>query len=53
MAAALAAVAGAPINAQAATANVGGKGQPVAGTALRWLDGQPPARFEGATLGVP
>ncbi|QYG04397.1 Tat pathway signal sequence domain protein [Massilia sp. NP310] len=53
MAAALAAVPGAPIASNAATANVGGKGKPVAGTALRWLDGQPPARFEGATLGVP
>ena len=53
MAAALAAVPGAPILSQAATANVGGKGKPVAGTALRWLDGQAPARFEGATLGVP
>jgi hypothetical protein len=25
----------------------------VSKTALRWLDGAPPARFEGATLGVP
>lgn len=53
LAAALAAVPGAPIASHAATANVGDKGKPVAGTALRWLDGQAPARFEGATLGVP
>lgn len=37
----------------AATANDGGKARPVAGTVLRWLDGKAPARFEGATLGVP
>jgi hypothetical protein len=53
LAAALAAVPGAPAVSSAATANIPGKGKPVAGTALHWLDGQPPARFEGATLGVP
>jgi hypothetical protein len=37
----------------AITANTGGKADPVAGTALRWLDGKAPARFDGATLGVP
>lgn len=37
----------------AATANTGGKAAPVSGTALHWLDGRPPARFDGATLGVP
>ncbi len=37
----------------AATANTTSKPAPVGGTALRWLDGQAPARFEGATLGVP
>jgi hypothetical protein len=53
LAAALAAVPGAPAVCSAATANLPGKGKPVTGTALRWLDGQAPARFEGATLGVP
>lgn len=42
-----------PAAAQAATANVGGKARPVADTLLNWLDGVPPARFEGGTLGVP
>lgn len=37
----------------AVTANTGAKARPVSGTVLRWLDGQAPARFEGATLGVP
>ncbi|WP_338761092.1 Tat pathway signal sequence domain protein [Massilia sp. METH4] len=36
-----------------ATANTGGKAAPVARTALRWLDGKAPSRFDGATLGVP
>ena len=35
------------------TANTGAKPVPVSETALRWLDGQAPARFEGCTLGVP
>jgi len=39
--------------AQAATANLPGPATPVADTPLRWLDGQAPARFEGATFGVP
>ncbi len=39
--------------ANAVTANAGGKAAPVSGTPLRWLDGKPPARFDGATLGVP
>ncbi|MGH8853099.1 MAG: Tat pathway signal sequence domain protein, partial [Telluria sp.] len=39
--------------ASAVTANDGAKPAPVAGTALRWLDGKAPARFEGVTLGVP
>ncbi|QBE66746.1 exo-rhamnogalacturonan lyase family protein [Pseudoduganella lutea] len=38
---------------QAITANTGGKSAPVTDTALRWLDGKAPARFDGATLGVP
>jgi hypothetical protein len=42
-----------PTLALAATANDGSKARPVAGTVLRWLDGKTPARFEGATLGVP
>jgi hypothetical protein len=37
----------------AVTANTGAKAAPVSSTALRWLDGQAPARFEGCTLGVP
>lgn len=37
----------------AVTANTGAKPVPVSETALRWLDGQAPARFEGCTLGVP
>ena len=53
LAAALAAVPGAPAVSSAATANIPGKGKPVAGTALHWLDGRAPARFEGATFGVP
>lgn len=39
--------------AQAATANLPGSAAPVADTTLRWLDGNAPARFEGATFGVP
>lgn len=44
-----------PGMAGAATANRGAgvKPAPVADTVLRWLDGKAPARFEGATLGVP
>ena len=42
-----------PTLALAATANDGGKARPVADTVLRWLCGKAPARFEGATLGVP
>ncbi|SFU93115.1 hypothetical protein SAMN05216552_101540 [Pseudoduganella namucuonensis] len=42
-----------PETARSATANTGGKAAPVSGTALIWLDGKAPARFEGATLGVP
>ncbi|MGX9219355.1 exo-rhamnogalacturonan lyase family protein [Massilia varians] len=42
-----------PFLAQAATANRGGRAIPVSETALQWLDGAPPARFEGATVGVP
>lgn len=37
----------------AVTANTGGKAAPLSATALRWLDGKAPARFEGCTLGVP
>lgn len=37
----------------AVTANTGARPAPVSGTALRWLDGKAPARFEGCTLGVP
>ncbi|HEY0956690.1 MAG TPA: Tat pathway signal sequence domain protein [Roseateles sp.] len=38
----------------AATANLSNKpGTPVVDTALPWLDGTPPTRFEGTTLGVP
>jgi YetA-like protein len=39
--------------AQAATANLPTTTATVADTVLRWLDGQAPARFEGATFGVP
>ena len=39
--------------AQAATANLPTTTAPVTDTVLRWLDGQAPARFEGATFGVP
>jgi hypothetical protein len=40
--------------AQASTANSNGEQmRPVRVTALRWLDGQPPARFDGTTFGVP
>ena len=42
-----------PSLALAATANDGSKPRPVADTVLRWLDGVAPARFDGATLGVP
>ncbi len=42
-----------PAISQAVTANTGAKPSPVSGTALRWLDGKAPARFEGCTLGVP
>ena len=42
-----------PSLALAATANDGSKPRPVADTVLRWLDGAAPARFDGATLGVP
>ena len=42
-----------PSVAMAATANTGGAPKPVSDTVLQWLDGAPPARFEGATLGVP
>ncbi|MFG6458352.1 Tat pathway signal sequence domain protein [Roseateles sp. BYS96W] len=38
---------------QAATANLPTTTAPVGDTTLRWLDGTAPARFEGATLGVP
>jgi hypothetical protein len=38
---------------QAATANVPTTTTPVSDTTLRWLDGAAPARFEGATFGVP
>lgn len=37
----------------AVTANTGARPAPVSGTALHWLDGKAPARFEGCTLGVP
>ena len=39
--------------AHAATANLPTTTAPVAETLLRWLDGASPARFEGATFGVP
>ncbi|WP_457420966.1 exo-rhamnogalacturonan lyase family protein [Roseateles sp. P5_E7] len=39
--------------AQAATANLPTTTAPVSDTVLRWLDGVPPSRFEGATFGVP
>ncbi|MFC5462617.1 Tat pathway signal sequence domain protein [Massilia niabensis] len=39
--------------ARAETANTGQPAVRLSPTVLRWLDGQPPARFEGATLGVP
>jgi len=39
--------------AEAITANVGATPQPVRDTLLSWLDGRAPARFEGATFGVP
>ena len=42
-----------PSMAFAATANNGGQAEPVGETLLLWLDGKAPARFEGATLGVP
>lgn len=47
---ALPALAGA---AQAQTANTARPAARVSPTVLRWLDGQPPPQFEGATLGVP
>ncbi len=42
-----------PAVSRSATANTGGKPTPVTDTVLRWLDGKAPARFDGATLGVP
>lgn len=42
-----------PAVSTAATSNSAGKAAPVSGAALRWLDGKAPARFEGATLGIP
>jgi hypothetical protein len=42
-----------PGAAPAATANDGTKPSPVHDTLLSWLDGKAPARFEGATLGMP
>ncbi|RZA31903.1 MAG: Tat pathway signal sequence domain protein, partial [Lysobacteraceae bacterium] len=42
-----------PAISEAATANTGARPVPVSGTALRWLDGKAPNRFEGCTLGVP
>lgn len=42
-----------PSLALAITANDESKPRPVADTVLRWLDEAVPARFEGATLGVP
>lgn len=39
--------------ANAITANRGTAFPPVTDTTLAWLDGKAPARFEGATLGVP
>lgn len=42
-----------PLFGQAATVNRGGRAKPVAETGIRWLDGAAPARFEGATFGVP
>ncbi|MFT4090088.1 MAG: Tat pathway signal sequence domain protein [Asticcacaulis sp.] len=48
---ALSVVLSAPAMAQ--TANTGAKPVPVKDTVLAWLDGNPPARFEGGTLGVP
>ena len=51
--AAVSAMSALPVAARAATANTADKPAPVSGTALRWLDGKAPARFEGATLGVP
>ncbi|MET0265299.1 MAG: Tat pathway signal sequence domain protein, partial [Duganella sp.] len=54
-AAAVATLPGITPMAAAATANRGAsvKPAPVSDTVLRWLDGKAPARFEGATLGVP
>ncbi|QOY96071.1 Tat pathway signal sequence domain protein [Massilia sp. UMI-21] len=37
----------------AVTANTGARPAPVDNTALHWLDGEAPARFEGCTFGVP
>ncbi|MEW7847637.1 Tat pathway signal sequence domain protein [Massilia aurea] len=42
-----------PITSHAVTANTRSKPAPVRHTALGWLDGKAPARFEGATFGVP
>lgn len=53
LATALAALPGSSLSTSAATANTGAPGKPVAGTRIGWLDGEPPARFEGATFGVP
>lgn len=39
--------------AEAITSNLSAHPAPVNDTTLRWLDGQAPARFEGATFGVP
>lgn len=42
-----------PAMSWAVTSNTGSKTAPVSGTVLSWLDGKAPARFEGATFGVP
>lgn len=50
---ALASIASSLPAAQAVTANLPTTTAPVGETLLRWLDGVAPARFEGATFGVP